>query len=77
MKKILLVLFIIGLFFSGCGINDKTTIKLNCIDGKIYVDIYKATFVDSEENIELKKYQKRDKSLYFNDDGTNVKCINN
>ena len=77
MKKQILGLSLIALLFSGCdSLGEKTTMDLICIDGKVYVDVYNASFVSADENIRFKKYLIRDKTLYFNDDNMNIKCIN-
>lgn len=73
MERILMLGLI--LILSGCGFRDKTTIELSCIEGKVYVDVYNAIFVNIDTDIKQPRYIVRDKSLYLNDDNTPMPCV--
>ena len=73
----MLKLFIIAIatvLLTGCGVFNKTVTVLTCIDGKVYVDVYKGELVSQTENIVHKDYLRISKSLYTNDKGEWIKC---
>lgn len=49
----ILLIVIIGLMLSGCGIHERTTIRIKCTDNKVYLTVWQAIFVSQSEDIKF------------------------
>ena len=76
MKKLLLVTFVLlGVMLSGCGVYDKKTITFECIDGKIYYNMYKKSLVNKDTDIKQEENKVISKALLITE-GIKVTCEN-
>ena len=74
MKKIL-VLMVVVFLLSGCNMYQQRTIVLNCIDGKVYIDIYAKGVSNKSENIKYPENIEYKNVLYVDDNNQPMKCI--
>ena len=72
MYKILVTLITIALL-AGCHTYKRE--QQACIDGKVYVDIYYEELVDMTGDIVKTEYKIISKSLYLNEEGEFIECI--
>lgn len=71
MKYIFVLL--VGFIFIVC--QQKMTIELTCIDGLVYVDVYKTIIINPNEDIKKPQYLLSDKTLYLDDNKNPIRCI--
>lgn len=74
MKQIILLIMLMFLL-AGCGIYDKKSIVLKCIDGKIYMNVYTESFVAKDEYIEYPVNLQLSNVLYLDKYDKPMKCI--
>lgn len=73
MKQIILIMLMFLL--AGCGIHDKKSLVLKCIDGKIYIDVYTKSFVTRDEYIKYPVNLYISNVLYLDKNDKPMKCI--
>lgn len=71
MKYIFVLL--VGFIFIGC--KQRMIIELTCIEGLVYIDVYKAIISNPNEDIKKPQYLLRDKTLYLDDNKNPIRCI--
>lgn len=74
MKQIILLIMLMFLLV-GCGIHDKKSIVLKCIDGKTYIDVYSARLVAKDEYIKYPINLEKSNVLYLDENDKPMKCI--
>lgn len=74
MKQILILIMLLFLL-TGCGVHDKKSIVLKCIDGKTYIDVYSARLVTKDEYIKYPVNLQLSNVLYLDENDKPMKCI--